>query len=174
MPRAPLFEPEESLIQKSGKCNLFSHFWPRFVFIARLNIIEGFIDYLAIFTGGLLFEGLLCGKKEKNWYFKGLLPESPGARSYSSAAVLRSEREGQNVKWQSSNDKVQMERSLGERKKELWARIIFFRQPAPRPRAGKTQFWVKGGLNAWIVEKICLSGEERVFSRRQARGEIKR
>jgi hypothetical protein len=37
-------------------------------------------------------------------------------------------------------------------------------------RAGKTQFWVKGELKTRIVEKICLSGEERVFSRRQAKG----
>jgi hypothetical protein len=27
----------------------------------------------------------------------------------------------------------------------------------------ETQFWVEGGVNAGIVEKICLSSEERVF-----------
>ena len=68
------------------------------------------------------------------------------------------------------NVKVQMEKSLGERKKELWARIIFFRQPLPGHEREKTQSWVKESLTAWIVEKICLSSEERVFSRRQARG----
>jgi hypothetical protein len=66
MMKKSLFEAGESLTQKPGRCNLFSHFAPRLVFIARPTIIEGFIDYLAIFMGGLLFDGSLCGKKEKN------------------------------------------------------------------------------------------------------------
>ena len=34
----------------------------------------------------------------------------------------------------------------------------------------QTQFWVEGGVSARMLEKICLSSEERVFSKRQEKG----
>ena len=47
----------------------------------------------------------------------------------------------------------------------LSANYIFSTTTPRRPERVQTQVWVEGGINAGIVEKICLSGEERLFRR---------
>jgi hypothetical protein len=61
-----------------------------------------------------------------------------------------------------------MERSLGERKNELKARIKDFSAKSWEPRSALGDLCNETGLE--MMEKRFLSGEEQVFSRRQARG----
>ncbi len=42
---------------------------------------------------------------------------------------------------------------------------IFSASPPGQPERLQTQFWVEDALIAGMVEKICLSGEERLFRR---------
>ena len=47
----------------------------------------------------------------------------------------------------------------------LSANVYFFGIPSWATGALQTQFWIEDALIAGMVEKICLSGEERLFRR---------
>ena len=72
-----------------------------------------------------------------------------------------------NVKAQMTKSKQRSGRESGKTSSER--ELYFFDNQSEATRTGATQFWVEGGVTARMLEKIWLSGEERVFSRPQGR-----